>query len=217
MTDSNKYIRYHWVFTEADQRRLDAHWSPDFYRNTLIDTHLYFASLPGAGVPGWDPFLGVDRGTLQDGEYWARARNSFSDLVREYRVRPTGLEDDPRLPAREGGGDILGLLRDAAARCTAEVAAEHAAMLAEHTALKGSWAGRLRAGPVPTLEDAKKRRAERLSPPRSDWMTVVPGTWRPWEIEEILKEQARADGIERAWERAEAAYKAINPSWGGGT
>lgn len=151
---------------------MDAHWNPEFFRHTVINTQMYFASLPGAGVPGWDPFL---------------------------------------------GGDILGLLRDAAARYPVEVAAEHAAMLAEHTALSANWAGRLRAGPTPTLEDARRRRAERLSPPHSDRVGVVPGTWRPWEIEEIRKEQTRADGIERAWERAENAYKAINPTWGGGT
>ena len=208
---------YYWAFTEADQRDVDAHWNPDFFRHTVINTQMYFASLPGAGVPGWDPFLSVDRRALGEVEYWRLAANSFADQVREYRVQPTGLEDDPRLPAREGGGDILGLLRDAAARYPVEVAAEHAAMLAEHTALSASWAGRLRAGPTPTLEDARRRRAERLSPPRSDWAVTVSGTWRPWEIEEILKEQARADGIERAWMRAEDAYKAINPSWGGGT
>lgn len=192
------FVRYHWVFTEADQQIVDAHWKPEFYRHSIINSMVYLASLPGAGIPGWG--------------------GNFSEQVAAGRVQPTGLEDDPRVPVPQtGGGDILSLLRDAAKRASVEIAAEHAAMLAEHAALKASWAGRARARPTPTLEDARKRRAERLAPPRSDWMRTVPGVWRPWEIEEIMKEQARAARIERAWARAEASYKAINPTWGGGT
>jgi hypothetical protein len=191
------FVRYHWVLAEADQRIVDAHWKPEFYRHSLVNSRMSLAALPGAGIPGWG--------------------SNFSEQVASGRVQPTGLEDDPRVPVPEPAGDILSLLRDAATRASVEIAAEHAAMLTEHAALKATWAGRARAGPTPTLEEARNRRAERLAPPRSDWMRTVPGVWRPWEIEEIMKEQARAARIERAWERAENAYKSINPTWGGGT
>lgn len=212
---------YDWVFTETDQKQVDKHWDPAFYRNTIINSHLFWASLPGAGIPGWDPFLGVDRRALNDHEYQQLARDSFADQVREGRVRPTGLVDDPRVPPATGG-DIVGMLLDAAARATVEVAAEHAALLANWRARKtGTWAERAAAArePEPTWDDAVRLRAARLDPPRVKWESpyVTPGTWRPWEIEEILKEQGRVAAIERAWERADAAYKAVNPTWGGGT
>lgn len=226
MTDT---VIYDWVFTEADQRQVDTHWNPAFYRHTVINTHLFWASLPGAGIPGWDPFIGVDRYNLSEDEYWRLNCESFATKVREGRVQPTGLEDDPRAPTAAAGGDIVGMLLDAAARATAEIAADHAARVADWQARKtGTWAERAGAArePKPTWEEARARRAARLSGPPlvenqyplfSDWTPVKRGTWRLWEIEEILKEEERVAAIERAWERADAAYKAVNPTWGGGT
>jgi hypothetical protein len=166
-------MTYDWVFTEADQRLVDSHWNPGFYRNTVIETRLYLASLPGAGVPGWDPFFGIDRNSMSYADYTLVAANTFADQVREGRVRPTGLEDDPRLSA-PAVGDILDLLRGASVR------------LLPPTPAAGSSG-------------------------------LVPGTWRSWEIEEIAKEEDRTNRIERAWDRAESAYAAINPTGGDGT
>lgn len=197
------FVRFHWVCTADEQRQVDAHWRPLFYRHSLINSKMYLASLPGAGVPGW----GLD----------------FSKQVGDGNVRPTGLDEDPRLPPHDPDApraDILGILCDAAVRYKTDVDVKHMQMLADWTARKnGTWAQRLSAAkePAPTRETAVKvLTAERAEPEQvKPWWyeeSVQPGIWRPWEIEEILKEQERSNSIERAWQRAEAHWDRIKPS-----
>lgn len=229
LTNGCDFVRFHWVLTEADQKTVDAHWRPDFYRHSLINTMMSLATGAGVGVPGWDPFLGVDTDTLESDEYFRLSDQDLgTKIARGARIRPTGLADDPRLPERPSSSvSIVSLLQDAAARAEAEVRAKHAEMVADWRARKsGTWAQRAAAAkePEPTLEDARRWRTARLSgPPREEypWAFYHPapiaGVWHEWEIVEIERERARQDRIERAWERAEAAYKSINPTWGGGT
>lgn len=235
------FVRFHWVPTATEQRKIDTHWRPAFYRHSLINTKMALATHAGVGVPGWDPFYGMTEADVEQLLLVPRLYSHYSDqslgtkLARGQRVEPTGLADDPRLPEREPAAapvDIVQMLRDAAARYEAGVQAEHAKMLAEHAALKsGSWAQRA-AGPKvpPTLEDARKSYQERQrwrhggareEAERPWWCApppIVPGVWHEWEIVEIVREEARQDRVEAAWQRAEAAAKrAIGPTWGGGT
>jgi hypothetical protein len=227
------FVRFHWVPSEAEQRLIDAHWRPLFYRHSLINTKMSLATGAGVGVPGWDPFYGLteaEKDTLEGDAYYSISDQGLgTKLARGQRVEPTGLADDPRLPEQEPAAapvDIVQMLRDAAARYEAGVQAEHTKMLAEYAALKsGSWAQRAAAPKVaPTLAEARKAYQERLcgpkEPERPWWCappTVIPGAWHEWEIVEIERERARQDRVEAAWQRAEAAYKSINPTWGGGT
>jgi hypothetical protein len=196
-------IRFHWVLTEADQKAVDTHWRPEFYRHSLINTKMALATHAGAGVPGWEE-LG-------------------SKIAQGRPVEPTGLDDDPRLPLREGPkADILQILQGAKDRYDAGVKAEHERMLTEHAAMKtGSWAQRAAVGraPPPALEDSRRSYEQKVSGPKRPWPQppAVPGVWHEWEIVEIAREQQRQDAVERAWQRAEDSYKAINPTWGGGT
>jgi hypothetical protein len=235
------FVRFHWVCTEAEQKQVDAHWRPLFYRHSLINTKMALATSAGAGIPGWDPFLGVNKDALNREKYWALADESLSTkIARGEPIFPTGLAEDPRVwreevkevcseyscdcsAHRASRGEpprnyIADLLRYAAARAEKEIAEIHAQMLADWRARKsGSWAQRAAAAkePEPTLADAARRRAERFGAAPRGW--TRPGVWRPWEIEEILREETRQARVEAAWERADAAYKAINPTWGGGT
>jgi hypothetical protein len=228
------FVRFHWVPTATEQRKIDAHWRPAFYRHSLINTKMALATHAGVGVPGWDPFYGMTEADVEQLLLVPRLYSHYSDqslgtkLARGRRVEPTGLADDPRLPEREPAApvDIVQMLRDAAARYEAGVQAEQAKMLAEHAALKsGSWAQRAAAPKVaPTLAEARKAYQEQLCGPKEAerpwWCApppVVPGVWHEWEIVEIERERARQDAVEAAWQRAEAAYKSINPTWGGGT
>jgi hypothetical protein len=221
------FVRYHWCLTEADQAAVDKHWRPLFYRHSIINLRMEQATSAGAGIPGWDPFLGIrDRNSLSSEEY---QRLSDSDLhakiARGLYIVPTGLADDPRLPERPpSSANIVQMLRDAAERYPREVEAEHAQMMAEWRALKSSWAGRAKAGAAPTLEDARKKRKERLCGKMEGryWYTTpeptTPGIWHEWEIVEILREEARQAGVEAAWQRAEARVKSVlGQTWGGGT
>jgi hypothetical protein len=201
-TNNCDFVCFHWVLTEADQKEVDAHWRPVFYRHSLINTKMALAASAGAGIPGWE-----DLGTK---------------IAQGKPIYPTGLEDDPRLPERESDGprgDIMGMLCDAAARANEENAVEHAQMLANFKKRKSSsWAQRAMAASEdePTLMDVAQLRAARFSPAPRDWSYA--GTWRPWEIEEILMERARQDGVEAAWQRAEARVKSVlGQKWGGGT
>ena len=201
-TNNCDFVRFHWVLTEADQKKVDTHWRPVFYRHSLINTKMALAASAGAGIPGWE-----DLGTK---------------IAQGQPIYPTGLEDDPRLPERDSEAphcDIMGMLRDAAARANEEIAAEHAQMLADFKKRKnGSWAQRATSAKEsePTLEEAALRRAEHFGPTPHGWS--YPGIWQPWEIEEILREQVRQDDVEAAWERSEARVKSVlGQMWGGGT
>lgn len=231
------FVRFHWVFTERDQQKVDEHWRPEFYRHSLVNTKMALATHAGVGVPGWDPFLGKDRTSLSEDvtpptdlcpdeetlNFWELEDQTLGTKIAQgKRIEPTGIEDDPRVwrdpDAPRPRGDIVGLLREAAARYDAELNAEHAKMLAEHAALKsGSWAQRATAPrAAPTREEARKRLQERRRRP-TRYGVERAGVWRPWEIEEITREEAWQDRVEAAWQRAEASYKAVNPTWGGGT
>jgi hypothetical protein len=122
------FVRFYWVCTKDEQQKVDAHWSPEFYRHSLIDAKMVLDALPGAGVPGWD---------------------DFGYKIAHGILKPTGLAHDPRLVPNQVPGD--------------------------------------------------KR------------------VWHHWELEEIGKEVARCERIEAAWAYSDANYKAINPTWGGGT
>lgn len=232
------FVRFHWVLTERDQKKVDQHWRPDFYRHSLVNTKMALATHAGVGIPGWDPFYGMDREAMADGvgsptdlcpeqrslDYWDLSDQTLGTRIARQGIRsikPTGLEDDPRVwrdPAAPKG-DILGLLRGAAARYEQDLKALHEDMLAKHAAMKGgSWAQRASASrQPPTLEEARKQlEARRRSAPR--WGQRIQGTWRLWEIEEIQREVTRQERVEAAWQRAEALAKSvIGPTWGGGT
>jgi len=154
-----EYIRYFWVFTEEDQRTVDTHWWPEHIRHSLINTKMYLASLPGAGIPGWG--------------------SDFADQVAQGTVRPTGLAHDPRVPV-----------------CDAEPS-EHIVALFSRLTSGGQGQGQ---DPSHVMDE--KSTAD---------------LWHPWEIEEIMKEEHRQAGIERAWDAADAMYSRMNPSWGDGT
>jgi hypothetical protein len=190
----------------------------------------YCASQPGAGVPAWDPFYGIDRNSVHGDDYWRLADNSFSNLVADGRVRPTGLERDPRLPPAEPGPqpDILQLLRAAAARYEASVEAQLAKMIAEHAAMKkGSWADRIKSSQAlaPTRADAMAFLARRSGDVERPWdhhyYRRRAGLWRPWEVEEVAKEEWRQAESARLYHeseaRCDAIMKSIYPTWGGGT
>lgn len=233
LTNGCTFVRFHWVPTESEQRKIDAHWRPDFYRHSLINTKMALATHAGVGVPGWDLFYGMSEGekdALSSEEYMRLSEQSLGTrMARGQRIEPTGLADDPRLPERATPVDIVQMLRDAGARFEAGVQAEHAKMLAEHAAQKsGTWAQRASATRTPpTLADARKAYQERQrwrlgggfeeaqAPSWCSWKPpVVPGVWHEWEIVEIERERARQDAVERAWQRAEASYKSINPACG---
>lgn len=215
------FVRFFWVCTERQQRQVDAqNWAGALA--SLADTYMANAAANGSGVPGWDPFFGLNEETLFDAEYRRLAANDFTHQVAHGTVRPTGLEEDPRVWRPATGDpptkDIRTLLHDAAARYEAAIAAEHQRLLQEHAAQRnGSWAARARAGPVPTLEDARKSYTARHAAPTA-YGYVHEGTWHEWEVVEVNREQTRQDGIEAAWARADANAKAvIGPTWGGGT
>jgi hypothetical protein len=240
-TNNCDFVRFHWVLTEADQKAVDSHWRPDFYRHSLINSKMYLATSAGRGVPGWDPYLGYTEEQAEKRDYETGDglfENTLAARIAQgRRVEPTGLEDDPRLPPRdpaEPKKDILGLLRGAKERYDTGVGAEHERLLAEHAAQKsGSWAQRasVASKPVPTLEEARKsyeqrqlwrqdgeferalevRSWPRYSPP--PW----PGVWHEWEIVEISREQGRIRAIDEAEARADAYMKSRYPCWGGGT
>lgn len=250
-TNNCVFVRFHWVATQEEQRSIDAHWRPLFYRHSLINTKMALATHAGVGVPGWDPFFGIteaQREALTSEEYYRLSDQSLgTKLARGIPVEPTGLAEDPRLPPpppeicseyscdcsmhRRSRGeppryDIIQMLRDAAARYEAGVRQQHAKMLGEHAAQKiGSWAQRAFAPRTPpTLEQARAAYQERLSGPKEarPWWapepTVIPGIWHEWEIVEVLREQARQQAVEAAWERAEARVKSVlGEKWGGGT
>jgi hypothetical protein len=239
LTNGCTFVRFHWVPTESEQRKIDAHWRPDFYRHSLINAKMACATHAGVGVPGWDPLFGITEAELEamrpEDRYRLYDQSLGTRMARCQRIEPTGLADDPRLPERAPERatpvDIVQMLRDAGARFEAGVQAEHAKMLAEHAAQKsGTWAQRAAAPKVvPTLEDARKSYQERqrwrlggdFEDAQRPWWAperaVVPGVWHEWEIVEIERERARQDAVEAAWQRAEASYKSINPTWGGGT
>lgn len=240
------FVRYHWCLTEADQKAVDKHWRPLFYRHSLINTKMALATHAGAGVPGWDPFLGKDRTALSECvtpptdlcphdkslAHWDLSDQTLGTKIAQgKRIEPTGIENDPRVwrdpDAPRPRTDIVGLLRDAAARYEAELGAEHAELMADWRARKsGSWAQRAAAAkePEPTLEDARKWRTARLSGPPAEhiqgysWkIATVPGLWHEWEIVEIAREEARQNAVEAAWQRGDAYMKSRYPCWGGGT
>jgi hypothetical protein len=240
------FVRFHWVPTEAEQRLIDAHWRPLFYRHSLINTKMALATHAGAGVPGWDPFYGmseVEKDALSSDEYYRLSDQSLgTKIARGLPVKPTGLTNDPRLPERApephggdlqdylagpAGGDILLMLQQAKEHYHDCVRAEYNSLVIQHTTLKaGSWAERAKLAGVapPTLEDAHKAYQKRLSGPKQEkpwWApqrTVIPGLWREWEIVEVERERARQNAVERAWQRAEAATKSVlGQTWGGGT
>jgi hypothetical protein len=220
LTNNCTFVRFHWVLTEADQKAVNEHWRPDFYRHSLINTKMSLATSAGRGIPGWDPYLGLSEEDAEKRDYETGDGlydNTLSVKIAQGRhIKPTGLADDPRLPQPEPSSvSIVSLLQDAMARYPQEVAEEHEKMLAEWRALKSSWAGRMKAGPEPTLEDAKKARVARLGPSTGGW--TQPGLWREWEIVEVEREKNRLRGIDEAEARCDAYMKSRYPCWGGGT
>ena len=224
-TNNCDFVRFHWVCTEAEQAeinfRKERGWNPMFWQHSSINTKMRLATSAGAGIPGWE-----DLGTK---------------IARGQPISPTGLAQDPRLPPRDPEtprGDIVGMLRAAAAKADQEITELHTEMVAgwkaRRSALK-SWAQvaakKQMEGQEPTLLEAAQMRLYRKGHYHEDEWVVRdgklcrqmpyglqrPGTWRPWEIEEILREEARQAAVEAAWQRGEASYKAINPTWGGGT
>jgi hypothetical protein len=212
-TNNCTFVRFHWVPTESEQKHVDARGGHIFHRHSLINAKMYLATCAGAGIPGWE--------------------NLGSKLSQGKRIQPTGLAEDPRLPPRDPAaprGDILSLLRGAAARYREGVSAEHQRLLNEHAALKsGTWAQRASAPKVaPTLTEARESYEqrqrwrqggafERALDPSWDWKATRPGTWHEWEIVEISREQARIRAIDEAEARADAYMKSRYPCWGGGT
>jgi hypothetical protein len=232
-TNGCTFIRFHWVLTEADQKKVDTHWRPDFYRHSLINAKMYLATSAGRGVPGWDPYLGYTEEEAEKRDYETGDGlydNTLSTRIAQGRpIAPTGLAEDPRLPPREPAlpsTDVVLMLQQAKERYEAGLQAEYNRLTVEHVTKKaGTWAERaaLAGRPAPTLEDARKSYEARIGGPKEEWPSwasrppAVPGVWHEWEIVEIERERARQDAVEAAWQRAEASYKSINPTWGGGT
>jgi hypothetical protein len=111
-------VRFHWALTENQQKSVDAHWRPDFYRHSLINNKMYLSTLAGAGVPVWDPFYGLseaEKDALNYEEYMRLDAQSLgTKLARGLPLEPTGLEKDPRMSNTIGeAGDIFEVLRNA--------------------------------------------------------------------------------------------------------
>jgi hypothetical protein len=220
------------VPTEAEQRKIEAHWRPLFYRHSLINAKMACATHAGVGVPGWDPLLGITEAQLEalscEDRYRLYDQSLGTKIARGQRIEPTGLADDPRLPPppkevcteyscdcsvhRSSRGepprhDVVQKLRDGVACYEAGVAAEHAKMLAEHAAEKsGSWAQRAAAPKAPpTLEEARAAYQERLYGPKEV---------RPW----WCAPPAVIPGVWREWEiveveRERARQARVEAAW----
>ena len=205
----------------------------------MATPHCFDWDYAGKGIPGWDPYLGLtkEQATKRDYETGdGLYDNMLSARIGQGRpIVPTGLQDDPRLPrqsllsSRPTGPSILALLQDAEARYHRDIAVLHAEMVADWRRRRnGTWAQRIASTgePEPTLEDARRRRKERMEgPPQEDvawypWYSpppVTPGKWHEWELLEIWGEQARIRAIDEAEGRADAFMKSRYPCWGGGT
>ncbi len=223
----------------------------------MASAHCISWHYAGKGIPTWDPFLGLTKeqyeaeddsavgggdrllGIAEEDEktHERRFDAMLSGKIADgRRIQPTGLLSDPRLPPRAVPATcIVALLQDAAARYESEIAADHAAAMADWRARKnGTWAQRIAAAkePAPTLEEARELRARRLGPPERkktvwhyapdcgsyyDYAPPVEGTWHEWELLEIWDEQTRFRRIDEAEARTDAFMKSLYPTWGGGT
>lgn len=219
------FVRFHWVCTEAEQAeinfRKERGWNPMFWQHSMINTKMALACSAGVGIPGWE--------------------NLGTKIARGEPIEPTGLADDPRLPPLVSDApkpDILAMLRDAAAKADQEIAEIHAELVAAWkarcSALK-SWANvaakKQMEGQEPTLLEAAQLRLYRKGLISEDEWVVRDGklyskqshswtrggTWRPWEIEEIRREEARQQRIHEAEVRTDGYMKSRYPCWGGGT
>ncbi len=194
----------------------------------------------GKGIPGWDPYYGKDVEKMDPIAYIRLGEKELSAKIHlGETIKPTGILNDPRLPAPGPPKvSIVSLLSDAVTRMNQEIAAEHAQMVAAWRARKsGTWAQRAStaAAPAPTLQDARKRRAKRLAPPpwpkdrsRSHYYSggscchwgpppPMKGVWHEWEIVELETETQRQRRALEAEMRADAEFQRFYPNWGGGT